>query len=212
MEPSWKCPNWAFGQVRRAKIKRQSLLERGRLTRLKWRSQVVCFVSPHLFAASEINETRSGAADALLQQRGAAGCNTWSKARLSISTAETRKQPILPCAAFTCSDKPVHVWLDFRRLSFPSPKWHRADGFYHLGFRCGLQVAQTVAESLGSQAELPMLLLDGGHALEHHLIILQVEQAKTGVTTRIVLFYKCVLRICCALLVKQTTIKLTSNP
>lgn len=70
--------------------------------------------------------------------------------------------------------------------SFQTPKWHRADVFHHLGFRCGLQVAQTVAESLGSQAELPMLLLDGGHALEHHLIILPVEQVKTGVTTKIV--------------------------
>lgn len=46
--------------------------------------------------------------------------------------------------------------------------------FPHLSFRCGLQVAQTVAESLSSQAELPMLLLDGGHTLEHHLIILPV--------------------------------------
>lgn len=42
----------------------------------------------------------------------------------------------------------------------------------HLGFRCGLQVAQTVAESLSCQTELAILLLDGGHALEYHLIVL----------------------------------------
>lgn len=46
----------------------------------------------------------------------------------------------------------------------------------HLRFRRGLQVAQTVAESLGCQTELAMLLLDGGHALEHHLVILPGER------------------------------------
>lgn len=46
----------------------------------------------------------------------------------------------------------------------------------HLSFRCGLQVTQTVAESLNSQAELAMLLLDGGHTLEHHHVILPEER------------------------------------
>lgn len=46
----------------------------------------------------------------------------------------------------------------------------------HLRFRRGLQVAQTVAESLGCQTELAMLLLDGGHTLEHHLVILPGER------------------------------------
>lgn len=42
----------------------------------------------------------------------------------------------------------------------------------YLCLRCGLQVTQPVAQSLSSQAELAILLLDAGHALEHHFIIL----------------------------------------
>ncbi|TNN60673.1 hypothetical protein EYF80_029146 [Liparis tanakae] len=36
----------------------------------------------------------------------------------------------------------------------------------------GETVAHAVSESLDGQAELAMLLQDGGHALEHHLIVL----------------------------------------
>lgn len=53
---------------------------------------------------------------------------------------------------------------------------------WHLSFRCGLQVTQTVAESLSSQAELAMLLLDGCHTLENHLVVLTRERS-VGVTT-----------------------------
>lgn len=68
----------------------------------------------------------------------------------------------------------------------------------HLGFRGGLQVAQTVAQSLSGQAELAMLLLDGGDALEHHFIILPGETGKTGV--QIVLSgYTNVFRVCALL-------------
>jgi len=42
----------------------------------------------------------------------------------------------------------------------------------YLGLRRGLQVTQPVAQPLSSQAELAILLLDAGHALEHHFIIL----------------------------------------
>lgn len=42
----------------------------------------------------------------------------------------------------------------------------------HLRLRRGFQVTQAVAEPLGSQAELAILLLDAGHALKHHFIIL----------------------------------------
>lgn len=126
-----------------------------------------------------------------------AGRNTWLKHGCRFQRKKQENNRF--CVAFVCSDKSVHRLSDWilggstcHRLgifsSFQSPNWHKADGFPHLGFICGLQVAQTVAESLGSQAELPMLLLDGGHALEHHLIILPVEQVKAGVTTKIVIF------------------------
>ena len=42
----------------------------------------------------------------------------------------------------------------------------------YLCLRCGLQVTQPIAQPLGSQAELAILLLDAGHALEYHFIIL----------------------------------------
>lgn len=42
----------------------------------------------------------------------------------------------------------------------------------YLCLRCGLQVTQPVPQTLGSQAELAILLLDAGHALEHHFVIL----------------------------------------
>lgn len=85
-----------------------------------------------------------------------------------------------------------------------------ADCFPHLSFRCGLQVAQAVAESLSCQAELPMLLLDGGHTLEHHLIILPVERVKMAVRTKILILqlYKCFPCICCAPIMSQTKLEL----
>lgn len=49
----------------------------------------------------------------------------------------------------------------------------------YLCLRCRLQVAQPVAKSLGSQAELAILLLDAGHALEHHFIILSRKKKRT---------------------------------
>lgn len=45
-------------------------------------------------------------------------------------------------------------------------------GFAHLRLGRWLQVTQTVAQPLGSQAKLAILLLDTGHTLEHHFIIL----------------------------------------
>ncbi len=53
---------------------------------------------------------------------------------------------------------------------------NKAEFHPHLSFRCGFQVTQTVSKSLSGQAELAMLLLDGGHTLEHHLIILPEER------------------------------------
>lgn len=50
----------------------------------------------------------------------------------------------------------------------------------YLCLRCGLQVTQPVAKPLRSQAELAILLLDAGHALEHHFIILS-RQKQTSV-------------------------------
>lgn len=45
-----------------------------------------------------------------------------------------------------------------------------------------------------------MLLVDGGHALEHHFIILPVEKGKSGVTARVLLLaYTNVPRGCAAL-------------
>lgn len=45
----------------------------------------------------------------------------------------------------------------------------------YLCLRCGLQVTQSIAEPLGSQAELAILLLDASHTLEHHFIILSKQ-------------------------------------
>lgn len=42
----------------------------------------------------------------------------------------------------------------------------------YLCLRCGFQVTQAVAQPLSCQAELAIFLLDAGHALEHHFIIL----------------------------------------
>lgn len=46
----------------------------------------------------------------------------------------------------------------------------------YLCLRCGLQVTQPIAQPLSSQAELAILLLDAGHALEHHFIILSRQK------------------------------------
>lgn len=50
----------------------------------------------------------------------------------------------------------------------------------YLCLRCGLQVTESVAKSLSSQAELAILLLDASHALEHHFIILS-RQKQTSI-------------------------------
>lgn len=51
----------------------------------------------------------------------------------------------------------------------------------YLRFRCGLQVTQPIAQPLGGQAELAILLLDAGHALEHHFIILSRQNGLQSV-------------------------------
>lgn len=52
----------------------------------------------------------------------------------------------------------------------------RADRQSHLGFWSGFQEAQTISKSLGCQAELPLLLVNVGDALEDHFIFLPGEQ------------------------------------
>lgn len=54
----------------------------------------------------------------------------------------------------------------------------------YLCFRSGLQVTQPVAKPLSSQAELAILFLDAGHALEHHFIILS-RQKQTSVSASV---------------------------
>lgn len=51
----------------------------------------------------------------------------------------------------------------------------------YLGLRRGLQVAQAVAQPLSRQAELAVLLLDAGHTLEHHFIVLSGTKRRTCV-------------------------------
>lgn len=51
----------------------------------------------------------------------------------------------------------------------------------YLCLRCGLQVTQPIAQPLGGQAELAILLLDAGHALEHHFIILSRQNGLQSV-------------------------------
>lgn len=55
--------------------------------------------------------------------------------------------------------------------------------FAYLCLRCGLQVTQAVAQPLGSQAELAILLLDTGHTLEHHFIILSGQSTLQSART-----------------------------
>lgn len=55
----------------------------------------------------------------------------------------------------------------------------------YLCFRCWLQVAQPIAQPLSSQAELTILLLDAGHALENHFIILSRQNRLQSVHTSI---------------------------
>lgn len=52
----------------------------------------------------------------------------------------------------------------------------------YLCLRCGLQVTQPIAQPLSSQAELAILLLDAGHALEHHFIILSRQNGLQSVS------------------------------
>lgn len=52
----------------------------------------------------------------------------------------------------------------------------------YLGLRRGLQVAQAVAQPLSRQAELAVLLLDAGHTLEHHFIVLSGTKRRTCVS------------------------------
>lgn len=51
----------------------------------------------------------------------------------------------------------------------------------YLCLRCGLQVTQPIAQPLSSQAELAILLLNAGHALEHHFIILSRQNGLQSV-------------------------------
>lgn len=51
----------------------------------------------------------------------------------------------------------------------------------YLCLRCGLQVTQPIAQPLSSQAEFAILLLDAGHALEHHFIILSRQNGLQSV-------------------------------
>lgn len=60
----------------------------------------------------------------------------------------------------------VKVWYDV--FFFPP----------HLSFGSRFQVTDTVSQSLCGQAELVMLLLESGHALKHHLIVLSEEQGQ----------------------------------
>lgn len=55
--------------------------------------------------------------------------------------------------------------------------------FAYLCLRRGLQVTQAVAQPLGGQAELAILLLDTGHTLEHHFIILSGESTLQSART-----------------------------
>lgn len=52
----------------------------------------------------------------------------------------------------------------------------RVDNQSHLGFWSGFQEAQAIPKSLGCQAELPLLLVNGGDALEYHFILLPPEE------------------------------------
>lgn len=63
----------------------------------------------------------------------------------------------------------------------------------YLCFRCGLQVTQPVAQPLSCQAELTILLLDAGHALEHHFIILSRQN---GLQSACLCMYVCEYRHC----------------
>lgn len=130
--------------------------------------------------------------------------------KLNYSALRTRM-----CVLYSCTFYKLQLYMNVQ-IQPLTPDWIVgavtdllsvvADCFPHLSFRCGLQVAQTVAESLSSKAELPMLLLDGGHTLEHHLIILPVGRVKMAVRTKILilLLYKCFPRICCAPIMSQT--------
>lgn len=53
----------------------------------------------------------------------------------------------------------------------------------YLRLRCGFQVTQAVAQPLRRQAELAILLLDAGHALEHHFIFLSRQNTLQSVWT-----------------------------
>lgn len=55
----------------------------------------------------------------------------------------------------------------------------------YLGLRRGLQVTQAVAQPLSSQAELAILLLDAGHALKYHFIILSRQNTPESVRLQV---------------------------
>lgn len=57
------------------------------------------------------------------------------------------------------------------------------DHFAYLRLRRGLKVTQAVAQPLSRQTELAILLLDTGHTLEHHFIILLRQN--TGMCERV---------------------------
>lgn len=50
-----------------------------------------------------------------------------------------------------------------------------SDDSPHLGLWRGLQVTQAVPQTLSAQAELAVLLLNAGHTLQNHLIVLMME-------------------------------------
>lgn len=64
----------------------------------------------------------------------------------------------------------------------------------YLCLRCGLQVTQPIAQPLSSQAELAILLLDAGHALEHHFIILSRQNRLQSVCMQVWTPWACVHR------------------
>lgn len=80
----------------------------------------------------------------------------------------------------------MHSLLQLRTELHPASEARVGDirGYVaYLRLRRGLQVAQAVAQPLGSQAELAILLLDTGHTLEHHFIILPEQNTLQSTRT-----------------------------
>lgn len=80
----------------------------------------------------------------------------------------------------------MHSLLQLRTELDPASEARVGDirGYFaYLCLRRGLQVAQAVAQPLGGQAELAILLLDTGHTLEHHFIILSEQNTLQSART-----------------------------